>query len=118
MGRGFGRIQARILVAVWRATEAGFAERCWGVPWGRLLPPNRSRSFCAAVSRALKRLEDRGLVRRRNKLSGDKHQQPVEFAGRVRIPDPPPAHHRSTHVLLTDEGLAIARTLAEQRAMR
>lgn len=118
--RGLGGLQRNILVAVWNATEAGRSERAWGVRWGSLLPRNKSRSLSAAASRALRQLERRGLVRRRNQVSGDRHQsqQPVEIGGQVWTRIPPPEHHRSTHVELTDAGVVIARALAEKRAMR
>jgi DNA-binding PadR family transcriptional regulator len=61
----------------------------WGVDWGTMLP----RSQQASVSRTLRHLEARGLVKRHNDISGKR---------------------RTTCVQLTPQGRAIAETVNNQ----
>jgi hypothetical protein len=58
------------------------------------------------LSRSLRRPEDRGLLRRRNQVSGDKWDQG----------DDPLPKHRTTHLLLTAEGRALADWLAQMKS--
>jgi hypothetical protein len=82
-GAGLSQLQRWILSQV-LARDDGDA---WGVPW-RLDSPTRSES--AANSTALRRLERRGLVERKNQR-GPKN--------------------RATHVRLTDSGRNLAQEL-------
>jgi hypothetical protein len=62
----------------YRAVEArGKTVDGWGVRIART-PGGTSRSESAADSRALRRLEARGFIVRRNDVSGDKHSGHVE----------------------------------------
>jgi hypothetical protein len=78
------------------------ALKYWGI---RItpLPAGTSRSESASQSRAIKRLEDRGLIQRRNQCSGDRYcaeeYQPVF------------RQHRTTHLRFTPEGRARAELL-------
>ena len=64
---------------------------CWGVTW--LVGPC-SRSECASISRALRRLEARGLIVRRNDMSR--------------------GSRRTTCVRFTDVGRDLAERLADE----
>lgn len=74
--------------------------RIWGVPVWRREACSRSES--ASRSRALRRLEADGLIRRRSQVSGDWYQ-----------PDGIPDYGtqpRTTHLQLTEAGRALAET--------
>jgi hypothetical protein len=111
--RGLSRLQRDILCAVWRAYQAeaphdrplsdrdGMVLGHWGIPWsGRHVKVTRrdqswtgrgqSARQRAADSRALRRLEYRGLIVRRNRIGDGRY---------------------TTHVRLTDEGKAVAQRL-------
>jgi hypothetical protein len=61
-----------------RLTEYGkHSLEHWGVHLPRF-ENGTSRSECASFSRAIRRLEQRGLVQRRNSHSGDKYQDHYE----------------------------------------
>ena len=80
---------------------------CWGVPWGARGAHSRSRQ--ASVSRALARLEQRGLVLRQNWVNGS----PGTGGIRTAATDP---HLRTTNVLLLPAGIALAARLTKQTA--
>jgi hypothetical protein len=86
-----------------RIEATGKTVDVWGIDIGRR-PPGTSRSESAADSRALRRLEDRGLIERRNFASGDR------YGGRV---DRKPHQHRTTHITLTATGRDLAERLTE-----
>ena len=88
--------QKQILRHIFAKTqEADLAAEGQGaVSWG----VDGDRVFQASASRALKRLECRGLLRRLH------HTAP----GQEPSPEP---HHRTTHVVLTDVGIATAQRL-------
>ena len=77
-----------------------------GVPVGRL-PKGTSRAESASMSRALRRLEDRGLIERRNWLAG------LAFRPAGQFND---GNRRTTHVRLTAEGWDLAERLTAGRA--
>lgn len=113
MSTRLSELQAEILVSVleryrhieqhgnefWRGEIA-----YWGVEWPpyqRTYQPNAAER--AALSRALRRLEARGLVQRRNSVRGDRWQEE-------------PSKHctpviRTTRAKLTDEGRTEAERL-------
>ncbi len=74
----------------------------WGVSWKN---GSNSLSTTAAISRALRRLEDRELVLRQNKTSGS-----VGWP-KARTTKDQPAPARCTSVLLTATGRTIAESL-------
>lgn len=82
-------------------------------PWGIRWQPGKwglinSRSASAAYSRTLKRLEERGLVLRQNRQSGN----PLTRCARETSDEP---HNRTTHVLLTEIGVQVAEWLTKPR---
>jgi hypothetical protein len=117
LGDGLSDVQARILIRldrdeadwlddaeVYRAQgdtdrARGIADMLddLGVPWE---PSWETASDRAVMSRSLARLEDGGFVERRN-LNGD------AYSGDR------PAHHRTTHVRLTEAGRDLAGQLQE-----
>ncbi len=87
-----------------------------GVRW-RLESPCRSQS--AAVSRALTRLEGRGLLQRRNQRTGDNYGERMSPAGIMHWEKSSggrrfPHQIRATHVMLTTAGRATAERLANE----
>lgn len=82
-----------------------------------------SRSSAASLSRAVRRLEDRGLVQRRNQRTGDRHQEATTEEDAVELrrlgwrvqagPNPITAHARTTHLRLTEAGAAVAKEITE-----
>ena len=74
----------------------------WGSPWGT----EATRSEAAARSRALKRLEERGLVLRQNYVSGRVRRTRLE------------PHSRTTHVQLTPAGVKLVERLDDEGKMR
>ena len=94
--------QRDIIVHLYRsqAAEPAPGEQV-EVPWGT----DGDTVFRASISRALRRLERRGLLRR------------LQYAwGKLRAsgPDgvsPQAAHHRTTHVCLLPAGLTLAQRL-------
>jgi hypothetical protein len=91
-------LQRTILVALLQGEANGEAVHGWGVPWGGA---DGGKSASAAASRALRRLEQRGLLHRRNYFTGDKYSD-AEDQRFVR------PQVRTTHVALTPEGRAVA----------
>jgi hypothetical protein len=97
-----------LLLDAYRVTEsAGGQVGVWGIRIHQL-PDGTSRSKSAALSRSLRRLEDRGLVERRNQATGDQYSKPGEVD-----PDHVRLQHRTTHVRLTGEGRALAERLTD-----
>ena len=97
--RRLSPLQRFILAEVYEATlheqKSGKYSDCWGARWTlskSIKNPTRAQS--AAASRALRRLDQRGLVIRRNDVSEG---------------------NRTTCVKLTDEGLSIAKRLTLMR---
>jgi hypothetical protein len=73
-------------------------------------PAGTSRSVSASASRAIRRLEERGLIRRRNRVSGDKY-------GRDGRGDHGHgAQVRTVTVELTPAGRVLAEELVEEDA--
>ena len=124
MGRGLSYKQ-RCILSYFRNAEHAYAEakfsnetsrtitrsmlRFWGVPSNDGIP--RDPSERAALSRAMLRLEQRGLILRQNWTSG----APGVGGPRKAATDP---HRKTTHVLLTDAGRALADNLAHGHADR
>ena len=125
-------LQRRILLAVYHAelrdtrgyhTARGIPLREIGRhPGWRGHCRRRPRAESAAFSRALKRLEDRGLLRRRNCVNGDRSEGPLspEQAEKNRRlgwkdcvpgPQPVPENHKTTGIQLTEAGRQVARWL-------
>ena len=113
MSRGLSQLQREILCAIWQAYQQaepndrklsdgqGTVLEHWGVQWSGLHVKvkrrdqrwdgrGQSASERAADSRALRRLEHRGLVVRKNRVG---------------------AGHYTNHVCLTDDGKATAQRL-------
>jgi hypothetical protein len=86
------------------------ACRDHGAPLMRIRPKGVSRADSAAFSRALRRLEARGLIIRTNSSSGSPEQQGWP-RGRVRLRMEEPAPKRTDHIILTPEGEAVAKRL-------
>ena len=83
-GAGLSRLQTWVLCRVLAHEDEG-GDTAWGMPW-RAQSPTPAES--AATSRAITRLERRGLIERRNQRTGKR---------------------QATHLRLTDQGRAIAR---------
>lgn len=89
-------------------TEFGRGEaRNWGVPW----KPGKwnetwENTHAASYSRALRRLEKRGLVLRNNDISG----RPDTGEARRSMDDP---HNRTVRVLITDAGWEVGKRLTK-----
>ena len=126
MGRGLSELQERLLVRIYSATvqveSSGneFPQReaeYWGVPWRMIRSCKPSRTLSAAVSRALCRLEKRGLIQRRNRGRGDKHQPDIYegLDGRMHKREPVPEFNRLDHIRLTPEGREAVIALVEKR---
>ena len=111
--RGLSRLQQRLLVRIRNAELHGAVSPGWGVFWRCIQPRRPTRSCAAAVSRSIRRLEERGLVRRRNQMSGDRWSVEIRTRQIAASDWPLPVHpddlvvpdsHRSTHIELTAEG--------------
>jgi hypothetical protein len=95
--------QRAIMVHLYRQGQAAAPapDEQVEVPWGT----DGDMVFRASISRALRRLESRGLLRR------------LQYArGKLRAsgPDgvsPQAAHHRTTHIYLLPAGVTLARRL-------
>lgn len=121
MGRGLSKQQQDILLDLLRETNRQIHRSgkpsAWGVWWYNRIPQwlrqgygpkSQTAAYRASLSRALKRLEERGLVVRQNCIHGFPGH-PEGRAGRVSKVDPAPK--RTTNVVLTAEGRAIAERL-------
>ena len=119
--RGLGQLQEEILRRMLEAYErleapgpgAEYSRRsleAWGVRWDHLRNAAgwETPSQAAAASRALRRLEDRGLLRRRNQHSGDRYMNHNPFSY-----DPLAHKHRTTHAQFTPDGRAEATRLTK-----
>jgi hypothetical protein len=80
-----------------------------GVPIARIRRKGVSRADSAAFSRALRRLETRGLVIRTNVQSGSPGDD--EEWGTIRLKMEEPAPKRADHIILTPAGEEIAQRL-------
>jgi hypothetical protein len=81
--------------------------KVWGIPWKvREIFGKWTPSLAASASRALRRLENRGLVLRQNGWGG------CPDTGETRK-DKTDAHDRTTQVLLTEEGREFAERLTK-----
>lgn len=79
--------------------------------WGarlRLVADHETRATQAARSRALARLEARGLILRQNEVSGS----PTRAMARRSAAEAPPL--RTTHVLLLPAGIEVAERLTQK----
>ena len=95
--------QKYILVWLLDCTSQGYADEEGGVFWR----VDGTPGVRASMSRSLRRLEQRGLVRRRNRLSGDQwDEEDTDWT--------PPANHRTTHVELAQMGECMARCLKKE----
>lgn len=109
MGRGLSTLQIDILKWLHEQQDA-FSHTIgaawfshWGTPWkGDASLTNSER---AVASRALRRLEQRGLVLRNNGVSGS----PGTGKARTAASDP---HNRTTNVRITDAGRALVQSLS------
>jgi len=82
----------------------------WGVPiWKR---QTCTRAWSSSASRALRRLEDDGLIRRRNQVSGDRHESGFAVTGKLLFG----TQTRTTHIQFTEAGRLAAEVLAVQPA--
>ena len=109
--RGLSDLQRDILVDTYDRIER-FKGRddvhhrvysdAWGLRWDFARPLSDNANWRASVSRALRRLELRGLLKRRNDVSGG-----VDSEG-AAIP------HRTTHVMLTAAGVELAQRLTKK----
>lgn len=115
MSRGLSALQADILRYVLSNTqhieENGsdnyrWEVAYWGIHWRPFGDGHPNASERASMSRALRRLDARGLVQRRNSHSGDRHQ---ERQDRER-----PAVTRTICVKLTEEGRSVAERLTKE----
>jgi hypothetical protein len=93
--------------------------RLHGVPMSWLRPrggshPSRTRADTAAFSRAVRRLEARGLVLRVNSTTG---QTAGPRAGKVRRSADEPFTGRTDHILLTDAGRQAAETVSTDQVV-
>ena len=101
---GLSTLQVEILVRLWVFTVRG--NTCpwgFGVRFTDAFPEERTRSESASLSRALRRLEGRGLVRRRNRHTGDAYMEDPWWRRE---------QYRITHLALTPSGLTVAEGLA------
>ena len=121
-------ILASILALYERIEASGndFAARqleIWGVPWRtKWLYCDLTRSDHAAISRALSRLERRGLVIRQNSCTGTPGLPEVynrSIGGMMprdcRLSPEEPAPKRSDHVMLTLTGRQIAEVVNKNK---
>jgi len=92
--------QKHVLVWLLDCRNEGHADEQGGVPWRVGGAPD----IRASLSRALRRLEQRSLVRRRNRISGDQWDE-------GDFDRTPPVNHRTTHVELTQIGEVVAKHL-------
>jgi len=88
----------------------------------RLVTP-LATSQSASLSRAIHRLESRGLLRRRNQVAGDQYDEITEIGGKtfykgldgsMKERGPLRLRYRFTHILLTTEGRKLADQFIEQ----
>lgn len=86
----------------------------WGVKL-KNLPRGADRSRSASRSRMLRRLEERGLVERRNRSSGDRYSEDPEDTLEVRE-ELGLVQHRTTHVRFTEKGREVAERLERESA--
>jgi hypothetical protein len=93
-GYKLSEMQKDVLYCLWWANQVGEEEDFWGVRWLRIRSESPTRAQSAAYSRAVRRLEQRGILVRRN-----------QYTGRPR---------RLTHLALTDLGRVTVRGLAEE----
>jgi hypothetical protein len=99
---GLSRLQRDVLTWAWRETVALEASgdstvRIWGVRWH---PEPQTPAGRAVLSRALRRLEERRLVVRKNQATNG---MDTTTGRRLRW--------RTTHVLLTEAGRDLAQRL-------
>jgi hypothetical protein len=102
LAKGLHGEQQAILVYIYRKSVLGADNTPLGLPWkpnnwGYTPTPARR----ASCSRSLERLEKRGLVLRQNWRTGT----------RKSAAEP---HHRTTHVVLTGAGRAVAEGLSRE----
>src|SRR4029453_414445 len=91
-------LQQKLLLAIADRYQQGPIEKGWGVRYR--VKAGLKRTQQAAYARALKRLERRGLVERKNVVSGP---APNEFFRK----------HRTTHVVLLPAGFALVERLTQ-----
>lgn len=97
----------RIAVSTWGIR---WSPKSWGGSW--------SPALRASVSRALRRLADRGLVDRLNQVSGTRDQTVKGDEARpgwVGDDEDYPSSFRTTHVRLTAAGRALAERLTDSQ---
>ena len=108
--RGLSDLQRDILVDTYDRIER-FKGRddvhhrvysdAWGLRWVFARPLSDNANRRASVSRALRRLELRGLLKRRNDVSGGVDSKGAAIA------------NRTTHVMLTAAGVELAQRLTK-----
>jgi hypothetical protein len=90
-------------------TDQALADfQTWGVPRNKLFARALDRTRAAVVSRALQRLEERGLLRRRNSHGQDRYSADGQSRGLGK--------HRTTHLQFTPDGEALAQWLEKEKA--
>ena len=99
-GRRLSPLGEAILKWVYRE-ERSWRDDIWGVPWRPSRVGVETRTAQAVVSRAVQRLERRGLLIRQSQRSGPVYRRSVAD----------PAPRRATHLLLTGPGRELAERL-------
>jgi len=113
-GSGLSRLQKHILVTLlanYQAVERngnGYALQDLS-GWGIRCRTEGTRAQQASISRALRRLEQRGLILRQNQAS----RSPGNGGLRHTAEDP---HDRRTHILLLPVGREIAERLTKKQS--
>jgi hypothetical protein len=102
-------LQCKVLTALYERHRTQRVEGVWGVPW-RI--PRHSRAVAASLSRALARLEGRGLLLRQNSVSGFPGCDGTGRSHRVSASDP---HNRTTHVVLLSAGFDLVERLTKEQ---
>lgn len=119
--KGLSELQKYILkdLAFRWDNEPGFAE-CWGVRWtpskrhwviGKGWETGQTKSEKVTYSKALARLEKRGLIIRQNGMGGGKKYPNNNGMSRRSVSEP--YGGKTTNVVLTESGLHVATQLLE-----
>src|SRR5262249_8723593 len=92
-------LQRNFLVWLYQQYQRGDVDGGWGVPYTGV-PKGLTRSQQASISRAVRRLEQRGFVERTNQVSGP---APNEWIRK----------HRTTHVRFLPPGTVLVERLTQ-----
>jgi hypothetical protein len=115
--RGLSKMQKFMLFTLYQWHLAGRSVEDWGIPWRT----TGTRSDQASLSRALRRLEERGLVLRQNQhgegaIDGRPRLDPIgrlRTSGFCRRDKDDGRVTRTDHVVLLPAGLALAERLTK-----